>query len=112
MNHHLKAKHANQANPCSRVLGDIAKTCFLITAETKFDAHMNWAAHVNELTVHVAPKGSSQVDHAVLEFDEYINLPKTTGFGSDDWRTDTYPAVKKFAGELTAFYERAIADVT
>lgn len=97
-----RGKHSNKTNPCAKVLGQIAQTCFLIGEETDFDAHMDWAAHVNEITVQVTPSGAGR-QHAVLEFDEYLNIPSTDGWSSE-FRTDTYPKVKKFAAELDAFY--------
>jgi hypothetical protein len=103
----FRAKHANQTNPCARVLADIAQTCFLIGEETEFQAHMSWAAHVNQLEVRVLPKGATWDKHAKLELNEYVNIAKTTGIGTDDFATDTYPKVKRFARELKAFYERA-----
>lgn len=104
-----RTKHANQVNPCARVLADMAKLCFLINEETGFDAFFNWSGHVNEVDIWIAPKGTNR-DHAVLVFDEYMNIPKTTGMYTDDWRTDTYPKVKKFADELRRFYESRSAE--
>lgn len=101
-------KPANQVNPCSRVLGEIARLCFLIGEETDYDAHLSWSAHVNQLSVHVTPKGARH-DHAVLSIDEYMNIPKTTGIFTDDFRTDTYAKVKDFAKKLAAFYENRAA---
>lgn len=105
----MKAKQLNQVNPCARVLGQIAKTCFLIGAETNFDAHFDWAAHVNQVTVRVFPKGATAGEHTVLEFCEYINLPNSSGpWCLDEFRTDTFPKVKAFSDQLAAFYEQRL----
>ncbi|GLP86266.1 hypothetical protein [Tritonibacter mobilis] len=100
----MKTPHRNKTNPCARVLADMARTCFLIGEETDFDAHFRWSAHVNEVEVTVTPANAS-LDHAVLQLDEYLNIPSRGGrWSENEFRTDTYPRVKAFAKELEAFY--------
>ncbi len=100
----MTKKFRNQINPCAKVLSDIARICFLINEETEFDAHFEWAGHVNNIDVYITPKKSGRA-HAVMKFEEYINIPKSSDFYADEFRTDTYPAAKKFAIELQRFYE-------
>ena len=105
----MKPHHENKVNPCARLIGQIAQECFLIGAETEFEAHFSWSAHVNELNVEVRPKSANSHIHNVMEIAEYINIPTTSGcWGGSDFRTDTYPKVKNFLSELRSFRERAL----
>lgn len=98
----------NKINPCARILAEMAKTCFLIGEETDFHAQFTWAAHVNELQIYVTPKGAS-IDHAVLEFNDYINIPEVSQFMlSSHLGEATYPRVKRFAAELKAFHQNRL----
>lgn len=106
----MPAQTRNKTNPCSRILGELAKTCFLIGAETDFTADFYWHGNTNNLRISVVPKGAS-LDHAVLEFDEYLNIPEHYGtWVIDEFRTDTYPKFKRFAAELKAFHENRLED--
>ena len=100
----------NKINPCARILAELAKTCFLIGEETDFHAQFTWAAHVNELQIYVTPKGAS-IDHAVLEFNDYINIPKVSQFMlSSQLGEATYSRVKRFADEFKAFHQNRLED--
>ena len=100
----------NKTNPCARILAELAQTCFLIGEETDYHAQFTWAAHVNELQIYVTPKGAS-IDHAVLEFNEYMNIPEVSRMMlSPQLGEATYPRVKRFAAELKAFHQNRLEE--
>ncbi|MBY6138554.1 hypothetical protein KUV26_03820 [Leisingera daeponensis] len=59
----MKKPHRNKTNPCTRIHGEMAQTCFLIGEETDFEAHFSWSAHVNQLDVHVTPNCARKCSH-------------------------------------------------
>ena len=69
-----------------------------------------WAAHVNELRIYITPKGAS-MDHAVLELDEYINIPDRHRDGPYPGLGETsYSEVKKFSVQLANFHQRHLSE--
>ncbi|AQS46515.1 hypothetical protein BMG03_00910 [Thioclava nitratireducens] len=101
----MKKPQINEPNACARIISKIAHTCFLIGAETEFDAHFDWHGHVNLIRVMVFPKGviSWHPRDAILRFEEYLKLPSTARH--PDFWTGTCQQAEKFAVQLNAFRE-------
>lgn len=95
----------NEPNACARITSEIARTCFLIGAETEFDAFFSWSGHVNAIDVRVHPKEATRWDpsHALLRFDGYLTLPRVDRH--PNFWTGTCQQAEKFAAQLNAFRE-------
>ncbi|PWE50051.1 hypothetical protein DEM26_08865 [Thioclava sp. NG1] len=95
----------NEPNACARIISEIAQTCFLIGAETEFDAFFRWSGHVGAIDVMVFSKEETRwhPGDALLRFEEYLTQP-----GADqhpDFWTGTCQRAEKFAAQLNAFRE-------
>lgn len=95
-------------NSNAKLMADIAATCFLITNETDFDAHLNYSAHVDSIEVRVFPQGNWT--HPVLSFEEYLCCnSRDRGFDKSSLGLGKAPEFRAFLKRLRAFLAEARA---